>query len=151
MRIFEKQCQLFFKEFGSHKKMVLSSSLENKVTARMISIVAANGIFYFQTDKNSRKYDQLKKNPSISLCMDNVQIEGICKELGHPLDHPVFCSLYQKFFQGSYNTYSSLLNERLFAMEPFFIQKWIYQDTKPFIETFDFNTGLYKFEPYLSF
>lgn len=42
---------------------------------------------YFQTDNTFKKYNQLKGNNKVALCIDNIQIEGECTELGHPLEN----------------------------------------------------------------
>ena len=37
LNTFAQQRELFFEEFGKHKKMVLSTSFQNQVTSRMMS------------------------------------------------------------------------------------------------------------------
>ena len=74
---FDEKYNNFFDEFGKGKAMVLSSSENNIVSSRMMSVVQANGLFYFQTDKTFRKYSQLIANPQVALCINNIQIEGI--------------------------------------------------------------------------
>lgn len=64
----------FLVDFGKGKLMVLSSSKNDKVTSRMMSVVQSDGLFYFQTDKTFRKYYQLVNNPQVALCVDNIQI-----------------------------------------------------------------------------
>lgn len=137
MNDFNDQYSAFLNEFGNGKKMVLSTSLNDKVTSRMMSVIHQNGIFYFQTDKHLRKYDQLIKNENVALCIDNIQIEGICKELGHPLENPDFCSQYKECFASSFERYSSLSNEVLFAVTPLHLERWLYKDGTPFVESFD--------------
>lgn len=145
---FEVHCKKLYKELEDHGKMVLSTSSNDKVTSRMMSVIMKNGLFYFQTDLTFRKYEQLKKNPNAALCMDNVQIEGICEEIGCPQDNPEFCALYKAHFPGSYERYTHLINERLFSIRPQYIQKWIYENGKPFIEIFNFLNKEYKKIPY---
>lgn len=149
MDIFENRYSQFLDEFGKGKKMVLSTSENNMVTSRMMSIVQSDGIFYFQTDKSFRKYRQLINNPRVALCIDNIQIEGICKEMGHPLNHSNFCSLYQECYAGSYRMYTALKDERLFAIEPTYLEKWIYRDGIPFLEIFDIEEQIYELKKYV--
>ena len=143
----EKEKELF-DSLGESRQMVLSTSLEDHVTSRMMSMIIHEGAFYFQTDRNFRKYAQLIGNPQVALCADNIQIEGICTEIGTPAEHPVFSELYRKHFSGSYRRYSGLENERLFLVEPVYIQKWIYENSKPFVESYDFKTFRYEKEAY---
>ena len=110
-----------FQQIGDHAKIVLATSHQDKVTARKMSFLIMNGIFYFQTDKTFRKYQDIQDNENVALCLDNIQIEGICKEIGHPLDHQDFCKYFQKYFFSSFQSYSHLENERLFMVEPTFI------------------------------
>ncbi|WP_050637202.1 pyridoxamine 5'-phosphate oxidase family protein [Candidatus Stoquefichus sp. SB1] len=123
-----------YQQIGDHAKIVLATSYQDKVSVRTMSFVIMNGLFYFQTDNTFRKYQDIKGNENVGLCLDNIQIEGICKEIGHPLDHPNFCNLFKKYFLSSYQAYSHLKNERLFIVEPTFIQRWNYVDGKPIIE-----------------
>ena len=143
MNTFSVQYNAFLSEFGKGRKMVLSTSLDDKVTSRMMSVVQQNGIFYFQTDKHSRKYDQLIRNENVALCIDNIQIEGICKEMGYPLENPDFCTQYKECFLGSFERYSSLSNEVLFAVTPLYLERWIYKDGNPFVESFDIAKRVY--------
>ena len=134
--------------FNKGKTMVLSSCEDNKVSSRMMSIVAIQGRLFFQTDCTFRKYEQLKGNSNVSLCIDNIQIEGKCEELGHPLDNEEFCKIYKTYFMDSYNNYSALKNERLFMVTPVFIEKWLYIEGVPYIEQYDIENGKYMREKY---
>lgn len=138
----------FMQEFGDSRKMVLSTCLRDRVTSRMMSVVQKEGVFYFQTDKTLGKYEQLIRNPRAALCIDNIQIEGICREMGRPLNFPDFCSLYQKCYAGSFAAYGALENEVLFALKPLRIERWVYVESKPYIETMDLTTDEYRFLPY---
>lgn len=146
---FEVKCQALFNQIGNHKTMVLSTSLNDRVTSRMMSTIIIGDKFYFQTDVTFRKYKQIQGNPSVALCADNIQIEGICREIGYPQDNAEFCELYSKHFSVSYELYSRLKNERLFAVSPIYIQRWIYEDDRPFVEIFDFLNRVYKKKAYI--
>lgn len=137
MNDFENQFAAFLNEFGRRKQMVLSTSLNDQVTSRMMSVIQKDGNFYFQTDKTFRKYNQLIQNKNIALCIDNIQIEGICTELGHPLEDSAFSTLYKECFSGSFEKYSSLGNEVLFMVTPLYVERWIYRNGVPFVETFN--------------
>lgn len=149
MEEFNNQYEMLLKQLGKGKTMVLSTAFNDKVTSRMMSIIITDGLFYFQTDRTFRKYEQIHKNPNVSLCSDNIQIEGICTEIGHPVDNALFCKLYQEYFRNSYEHYSELQDERLFAIKPGYIQKWIYENTEPFVESFDFEKNSYEKQHYI--
>lgn len=145
----EHKLQALFTEIGASKRMVLSTSLDDKVTSRMMSIIIDGGKFYFQTDKDFRKYEQIKGNPHVALCIDNLSIEGICKECGKPQDFSEFCVRYQQYYEGSYNAYTHLERERLFVIEPIYIQRWVYIENKPFVEIFDLEKEIYTLKEYI--
>ena len=146
MSVFKEKFEEFLIEFKKGKTMVLSSSENNKVTSRMMSIVCIDGLFYFQTDKTFRKYHQLISNPQVALCIENIQIEGVCEEIGHPMDNDLFCSLYRECFGG--NRYCSLKNERLFVVKPSYIERWKYIDGAPYMEIFDIEKQEYELVKY---
>ncbi len=149
MGVFTEKYEEFLLEFTNGKTMVLSSSKDNKVTSRMMSVVLIDGLFYFQTDKTFRKYNQLISNPQVALCAENIQIEGVCEEIGHPLNNNLFCDVYKECFEGSFNRYSSLENETVFVVKPTYVERWIYVDGVPFIEIFNVEKkeyGLGKYE-----
>lgn len=146
---FDSECRELFCQMDNYKLMVLSTSLNDKVTSRMMSIVIIENKFYFQTDVTFRKYEQIQRNPNAALCADNIQIEGICREIGRPQDNAEFCELYSKHFSASYELYSRLKNERLFAVSPTYIQRWIYEEGRPFVEIFDFQNKVYDKKAYV--
>ncbi len=149
MDIFSQKAKAFLSEFGQGRKMVLSTAENNIVSSRMMSIVQIGGEFYFQTDKTMKKYNQISVNNNVALCIDNIQIEGICTEIGRPLNNALFCNAFQKLFKGSYDAYSALDNERLFVVKPLHIERWIYKEGVPYLEVFDFHTKQYSFNKYL--
>ena len=149
MNEFYQKVDEFFSDFGKGRKMVLSTSENDKVSSRMMSVVQIGGELYFQTDRTMKKYNQMMKNNNVALCIDNIQIEGKCIETGHPLDNAEFCDIYKECFKGSYDAYSMLSNERLFIVKPLYIERWIYDDGVPYIETFDMSTQQYGLDRYL--
>ncbi len=148
MKDFDERVKQLFCEIGQCMKMVLSTSYNDCPTSRMMSIIVFNEKFYFQTDKNFRKYEQLQKNRKVALCIDNLSVEGICLELGHPTNDEVFSELYMKCFPSAYEKYTGLSNERLFEISPKYIKKWIYEDGKPYEEIFDFTVKVYEKKEY---
>lgn len=148
MDTFSVEYEAFLSDFGKGRKMVLSTSENNIVSSRMMSVVQIDGIFYFQTDVTFRKYRQLSANPNAALCTDNIQIEGLCKEIGRPLDNKAFCDCFSECFKGSFDAYTALKNERLFALTPSFIERWIYKNSVPFIETFSVKERMYEMREY---
>lgn len=148
MTTFNDNYTTLLSDFGKGRKMVLSTAENNRVSSRMMSVVQIDGVFYFQTDLTLNKYRQISSNPNVALCIDNIQIEGTCEEIGHPLDNDLFCNAFKECFKGSYDAYTSLKNERLFAVKPTFVERWIYKDGIPYIEIFDIGIQEYKITKY---
>ncbi len=138
-----------YTNIGNHAAMVLSTALNNKVTSRTVSIIVIDGNFYFQTNSTFRKCKQMKENPAVSLCINNIQIEGLCYEAGKPGDNKEFCRLYKKFFSKAYDLYTLSADEILYIIKPYFIQKWIYDNGTPFMEKFDFRLKKYEKSEYI--
>ena len=138
-----------FQQIGD-AKLVLATSLNNKVSARTMSFVILEGSLYFQTDKGMRKYQDIKGNPNVALCFSNIQLEGICEEIGRPIEHEDFCRLFQQHFPSSFEAYSQLPNERLFVVRPTFIQRWSYINGSPMIERLYLHEKQYHEEVYLN-
>lgn len=148
MGYFEQETDRLFEALKEYGNMVLSTSLHDRITSRMMSVVVKDQAFYFQTDRTFRKYAQLIQNPSAALCMDNIQVEGTCEEIGSPKDHEFFCEVFRMHFSSSYERYTHLEDERLFIVRPCYIQKWIYEEGKPMVERFDFDCKRYEKEAY---
>lgn len=135
--------QEFFDDFKVHKNMVLSNISSNRVHSRMMSIICIDKNFYFQTDKRFAKCEELKFNPNVSLCIDNISIEGTCKMIGKPSDKKEFLELYKINFPKAYELYSDLNSEVLYEVTPVTVKKFIYENELPFIETLNIISGEY--------
>lgn len=143
MKDFYSKLNDFYKHFSPYKTMVLSTSLNDKVTSRTISVILINGAFYFQTDKNFEKCRQIENNPNVALCIDNIQIEGICRKAGKPVNNDAFIKAYENYFYNSYKMYSFLDTEILYEINPTIIKKWIYENNLPYIEIWDLKNREY--------
>ena len=138
-----------YQQLGSSNTMVLATAFNQRVSARMMSFIVKDNKFYFQTDIKFHKYDDICGNSNVALCKDNIQVEGICKEIGKPKDISWFCELYSKYHLSSYQAYSMLENTRVFEIEPIFIQRWNYIDGNPFIEKYYLDCNQYEEIDYL--
>lgn len=121
--------------------MVLATSSSDRVTARSVSCVVINSKIYFQTDKTFLKYEQIIKNPNAALCIDNIQIEGKAKIIGHPFneENKTFIEEFKKVHNGSFIAYSHMENEVVIEIEPSLITIWKYEEGKPFRDFIDFT------------
>jgi len=62
--------------FTENRGMILATSLNDRVTARHISFVNDDLVIYFTSWDHNKKITQMKKNPNVALCLNNIQIEG---------------------------------------------------------------------------
>jgi len=136
---FHNKLAELFQKLGNAKKMVLATSQDNKVTARMMSCIIYNDMIYFQTDKKFIKYKQITANPMVALCIDNIQIEGVASFQGHPLEtqNKFFAKAYESNFKGSFDSYSALADEVLIEIKPLKITLWEYEGKEPYRLIFD--------------
>lgn len=143
--MFINRANELFQSIGENKIMYLSTCVDNRVTSRAMSFIIYNQKLYFQTDKTSLKYEQITKNPNVAVCIDNIQIEGVCKHIGGPLDNNnnFFSQKYKEYFRGSFDKYSSMKNEVLVEVTPTHIELWNYDEGRPYQEFLDFNNQLY--------
>lgn len=127
-----------FNQWGSNKILVLATSSEDRVTARSMSCIIMDKKIYFQTDMRFLKTQQMLQNPKVALCLNNIQMEGIAKLVGNADNNPEFCEVYKKYFRGSYDTYTHLINQVIVEVEPTFITLWKYaEEHKPFRDFID--------------
>lgn len=138
-----KKVEEFFLKLGVAKKIVLSTSSKNRVTSRTMSFVIFNNKFYCQTDKNFLKYQQIIENPNVSLCIDNIQIEGVAIAEGSPLENKIFIKLFEEYYKNSYLNYSFLEDEILLEITPTLINIWDYENEKPLRKYYDLKKKTY--------
>ena len=85
----------------------------------------------------------------MSLCIDNIQINGICCDVGRPIENKTFCEIFKEKYPSSYKNYSLLENERLLEIEPIYIECWNYIEGVPYIEVFDVKNKKYTMKKYV--
>lgn len=147
--MFDKKIIELFQIIGEAKKAVLATSSNNRVTSRMMSFVIYKNKFYCQTDKRFLKVEQILDNPKVSICIDNIQIEGIAQIIGKPSENNIFSTLFNKYFKNSYENYSFLENEVLLKINPTFIAVWNYKESIPIRNFYKLDSKEYIEEIYI--
>jgi hypothetical protein len=123
-----------------NRTMVLATSAEGRVTARMMSLVHDGLTLYFQTGTNSVKYQQMTENTQVALCASNLQLEGRAYLRAHPFapGNEFFRAQYQALHPGSYKTYSALSYNRVVEVQPALVTLWKYDaQGQPFRDFLD--------------
>lgn len=142
---FEKNLQPFWNKVKNHNVLTLSTSSNNRVSSRQVSVIIYNRKFYFQTDENLKKFRQISENPNAAFNFKSYSIEGKCECIGNS-DAPqnkFFLELFRKNFYIAYKLYSGIATERLMEFSPTLIYNWGYEKTKPFMEYWDFEKHTY--------
>ncbi len=148
--MFDEKVKTLFEALGDHRFMVLATSQNNQVTARTMSFIVYEQKLYFQTELTLTKAQQLAANKNVAVCCNNYQIEGTCREIGHPCteQNSFFLNLFQTHYEGSYKAYSHLDNERVYEVTPGKITVWDYEGGKPYRDYYDFESKTYRKEYY---
>lgn len=123
---FQAAVEQFYQKLGRKKIMALATSLNDHVMVRNVSVIIHDGKILFKTDKNFRKTKQLIENPQVAICHWGVQIEGIAVNHGLVADQEddSFQTLYQKYWEKSYNAYPHKDSEILIEVVPKLIEIW---------------------------
>ncbi|MGN0634019.1 MAG: pyridoxamine 5'-phosphate oxidase family protein [Oscillospiraceae bacterium] len=143
---FSEITKLLWNKIGTHGVMTLSTCADNRVTSRSMSVVVIDGKFYCQTNENYLKYKQISKNPNVALCFDNFSVEGVCRNIGKPLEHDFFISAMKASFANAVERWSALPSECVLEITPKLIYSWVYEDNKPFMEYWDLDSMTYRKE-----
>jgi len=115
---------------------VLSTSLNDYVTSRPVSIVHRGLEVYFQTNKCYIKHEQMNSNKRVSLCCQNLSIEGIAEEIGDWNDegNAQLLELYKSRHIDSFREYGSLKDQVVYKIIPIKVKLWKYVGGKPLRE-----------------
>lgn len=148
--MYQKEFTRLFNMIGKAQKMALATSMNDRVTVRTMSFVIENEKLYFQTDTNFIKFQQIKSNPLVAVCWNNIQFEGSCNILGHPFEpqNLFFQKAFKENYKNSFEKYSHLRNEIVVEILPILVTVWGYDNGKPYREFFDFKNRHYHKEYY---
>ena len=109
-----------------------------------MTVSGVNAAFFEKTGAAA----QLRENPRAALCLGNLQIEGVCREIGRPQEHKAFCAAYRAAFPSTFDRYTHLECERLWEFAPDFAKKWIYEGGEPLEEILDPAAGILEKKKY---
>ncbi|MBB6622819.1 pyridoxamine 5'-phosphate oxidase family protein [Clostridium gasigenes] len=112
---------------------ILSTSYKDNVTSRSMSIINKGLYIFFQTNKCYIKHSQMQENNKVSLCFNNISIEGTVEEIGDWKEEKniELMDLYKSDHLGSYNAYGSLDGQVVYKITPKTIKLWKYVEENP--------------------
>jgi len=91
----EALADLGSEDLGSERGVVATSK-DGHVTARRMRLMLDGLNMYGWTDSNSRKVEQIRANPKVSVVVEYMQIDGVASVKGHPTEEPKFLELIRK-------------------------------------------------------
>ena len=100
------------------KEIVLATSDEGHVTARLMAPLSYGLTVMMSTSANSQKAAQIRKNSNVALAIGNLKIEGEAELFGHPGGHPTFLKEYAKKFPLYAKLYKSAPEDVLIIVRP---------------------------------
>lgn len=130
-------------QLNTISEIVLSTSYQDRVTSRTISIVNDGLSLFFLTLKTYRKYKQIGKNSQVALCFENLQIEGHANIRNHPddIENSIISHRLKKGrFADIYSKYSKYENCVLIEVIPQFMTRYLSTDDKPYFEYLDIKS-----------
>lgn len=65
-------------KFENGKSVVLSTSFNDVVTSRSVTVISFNGYLYFTSvqRQGAVKNKQIEQNPNVAICLNTMQITG---------------------------------------------------------------------------
>lgn len=116
-----------------NKIWVLSTSKDDLVTSRNMSLVNIGTDIYFQTHVNYVKHSQMLANCNVALCKDNCSIEGKAECIGNWNDvgDPEILKEYKRVHKDSYERYGRLEGQVVYRVSPRRVKFWEYRDGMP--------------------
>lgn len=130
-------------ELNKNKKWVLSTSYNDYVTSRTMSIINNGLDIFFQTNECYIKHNQMQKNNRVSLCFNNISIEGNVENIGNwKMDkNKDLMEMYIKYHKGSFDAYGLLDGQVVYMMKPNKVKLWKYRNGEPYREILYVNEG----------
>jgi len=100
------------------KEIVLATSAEGHVTARLMAPLSDGLLVLMSTGGDSEKVAQMRRNPNIALAIGNLKMEARAELFGHPSEHPTFLKAFAKKFPLYAKLYKSAPEDMLVITHP---------------------------------
>lgn len=141
--IYDEVEKSFINDLEKHERIVLSTCLENKVTSRMMCFVYFDQSIYFLTGRRSNKCKQIEGNSNVSLCIENIQLEGIATIIGHPSEkqNELISNIFGNKFPFYFNRFAHYKAAVFIKVKIQNVKQWKMEDGRNFYYCLDFNKG----------
>lgn len=116
---FEEIVHEKFKKLEDISDMVLSTSLDKRVTSRVVSTACYGSKVIFLSWGHHTKCVQMSANPMVALCHENFQMEGVATIKGDVLDekNAALARLYQAKQAKYYDIFSKFPGMQIIEIE----------------------------------
>lgn len=139
--MYDEIYDVVMKKFSEGRTFSLATVRNGQPTVRTMSGFSLKGKIYFQTDSLMDKAIDIKNNSHVALCLDEIQIQGNCAEVGHPYDksNSWFVDIFKGFFPKAFSQYSHIETERVYEITPSLVKIWGKHDGVPSLVCLDID------------
>lgn len=136
---FEKVKEEKVKFLDSHHAIMLATSSGNRVTARTVTYASKGLDIYFMSWNHHKKCVQIKGNPRVALCRDNLSIEGSAQILDSPLDekNKDVVEIYRNKLPKDYDGFARMPGMVMVRVTPTLMISWVRVGNKFLLEYLD--------------
>lgn len=126
----------------SHHVIVLATSYDNRVTARTVTYASKELEVCFMSWGHHKKCVQIRENPKVALCRDNVNIEGVAEILGSPLDekNKEYVEIYKKNLPRDFEGFAHQSGMVMVKVTPTFVVSMVRIDNMLYLEHLDLGS-----------
>ena len=145
---FEKLKDRCLKILDKNKYISVATAIDNQVRVRVVDYANVELSIGFVTWENTVKMEHIKKNPFVSLCIDNLQIQGTATVSGHPQlnENKTFWEKYLERNPNPYKNFAIMNNVSTIIAQPTLMILMTYSDKHLYSDHLDLvqNTAFRK-------
>jgi general stress protein 26 len=129
-------------QFDKNGNVVLSTSLNDVVTSRTVTVIPFNNALYFTSIKRpgAMKLAQIEKNPNVAICVGTIQITGVASILGlaSEKENAEVMEIYKEKLPDSYERFAVIPSCTVIKVELTTSKNWKVVDKKIEATAIDF-------------
>ena len=129
------------KILNENKLIYFSTVCDGRVKTRIVDYYNEGLRIGFITWTDSIKVQHIKRNPIVSLCIKNLQLEGRAKLMGHPglAENKDFIESYKERHAMPYNNFIGMKNTTLIMVEPTLTIMMVYEANHFYLDHLDLS------------
>ena len=136
---FEELKERNLKLLNKNKLISFATAYNGRIKSRIVDYYNIGLQIGFITWKNTAKIEHIKNNPIVSLCIENLHIEGKARLRGHPslAENRTFMKFYKKRHPTPYNNFIEMENTTLVMIEPILSILMTYEENYFYLDHLD--------------